>query len=102
MDTLNTRPTWLAALLPLLAIWQYGDRNVVRGELYRMALSADAAAQSAEALKRIANMLDRDGNAIDMHRDELRAIARNALANFDRVSPSAPVARVIENRDHLK
>ncbi|TCG09589.1 hypothetical protein BZM27_04525 [Paraburkholderia steynii] len=102
MDTLNTRPTWLATLLPLLAIWQYGDRSQVRGELYRMALSADAAARSAEALKRIADMLDRDGNAIDMHRDELRALARCALADFDRVPPSAPIAMDIEHRGHLQ
>ncbi|CAD6560696.1 hypothetical protein ACFQ3P_34900 [Paraburkholderia sabiae] len=102
MDTLKTRPTWLATLLPLLAIWQYGDRSQVRGELYRMALSADAAARSAEALKRIADMLDRDGNAIDMHREELRAIARRALADFDRVPSSAPVAIDIEHRGHLQ
>ena len=102
MDTLNTRPTWLATLLPLLAIWQYGDRSQVRGELYRMALSADAAARSAEALKRIADMLDRDGNAIDMHRDELRALARGALADFDRVPPSAPVTMDIEHRGRLQ
>lgn len=97
MDTLNTRPTWLTALLPLLAFWQYGDREAVRGELYRMALSADAAAQSAEALKRIANMLDRDGNPIEMHREELRAIARTALADLARVPPSAPVAMLVEH-----
>ncbi|WP_026229897.1 hypothetical protein [Trinickia symbiotica] len=101
MDTLNTRPTWLSALLPLLAMWQYGDRNIVRGELYRMALSADAAAQSAQALKRIADMLDRDGNAIDMHREELRAIARSALTDFERVPPSAPVAMLAEHHGHL-
>jgi hypothetical protein len=102
MDTLNTRPTWLATLLPLLAIWQYGDRSQVRGELYRMALSADAAAHSAEALKRIAEMLDRDGNAIDTHREELRAIARRALADFERLPPSAPAAMDIEHRCRLQ
>lgn len=32
------------------------------------------------ALERIADMRDRDGNAIEMHRDELRGIARAALA----------------------
>lgn len=32
-----------------------------------------------EALVRIADMRDRDGNAIEMHRDELRGIARAAL-----------------------
>ncbi|MEM5386690.1 hypothetical protein VSR68_24265 [Paraburkholderia phymatum] len=102
MNTLNIRPTWLAALLPLLAMWQYGDRNIVRGELYRMALSADAAAQSADALRRIASMLDRDGNAIDMHREELRSIARTALAEFDRVPPSAPAAMLVEHSVYLQ
>ncbi|TDG02079.1 hypothetical protein E1N52_41750 [Paraburkholderia guartelaensis] len=102
MDTLNTRPTWLATLLPLLAIWQYGDRSQVRGELYRMALSADAAAHSAEALRRIAEMLDRDGNAIDTQREELRAITRCALADFERVPPSAPAVMDIERRGRLQ
>ena len=31
------------------------------------------------ALERIANMKDRDGNEIELHREELRAIARTAL-----------------------
>lgn len=101
MDTLNMRPTWLAALLPLLAVWQYGDRDSVRGELYRMAMSADAAAQSAEALKRIANMPDRDEHATQMQCDELRSIARVALADFDRVPPSAPVAMFMEHCGQL-
>jgi hypothetical protein len=102
MDMLNTRPTWLSALLPLLAMWQYGDRDIVRGELYRMALSADAAAQSAYALERIAHMLDRNGNSIDIHREELRTIAHTALADFDRVPPSAPAAMLIEHSGHLQ
>jgi hypothetical protein len=102
MDMLNTRPTWLATLLPLLAMWQYGDRNIVRGELYRMALSADAPARSADALKRIADMLDRNGHAIDMHRAELRSIARTALADFDRVPPFSPVAMLIEHGGYLQ
>ena len=63
-----------------------------------MALSADAAARSAEALDRIANMLDRDGHAIDMHREELRAIARAALSEFDRVPPRAPQPALPEPR----
>ncbi|MDT8843977.1 hypothetical protein ParKJ_42080 [Paraburkholderia fungorum] len=96
MDTLNIRPTWLTALLPLLAVYQYGDRDIVRAELFRMALSADAAARSADALHRIANMIDRDGYAIDMHREELRAIARAALSEFDRVPPRAPLVAVHE------
>lgn len=102
MDMLNTRPTWLAALLPFLAMWQYGDRNIVRGELYRMALSADAAARSADALKRIADMLDLHGNNIEMHRAELRSIARTALANFDRVPPSSPISMLIEHSGYYQ
>jgi len=101
MDPLNTRPSWLAALLPLLAVWQYGDRGTVRGELYRMALSADAAAQSADALRRIATMLDRDGNPTEMHREELRAIVHAALADFERVPPCAPAAMLMEHRGNL-
>jgi hypothetical protein len=31
------------------------------------------------ALERIANMTDRDGNAIEMHREELRGIAKSAI-----------------------
>ncbi len=100
MDTLNMRPTWWAALLPLLAVWQYGDRSIARGELFRMELSADAAAYSAEALRRIADMLDRDGHAIDMHREELRAIARFALSDLERLPPRAPVAMAVERREH--
>ena len=44
MDITHIRPTWLTSLLPLLAVYQYGDREIVRAELFRMALSADAAA----------------------------------------------------------
>ncbi|WP_310135347.1 hypothetical protein [Paraburkholderia terricola] len=80
----------------MLAVYQYGDREIVRAELFRMALSADAAARSADALHRIANMLDREGHAIDMHREELRAIARAALSEFDRVPPRAPLVAVHE------
>jgi hypothetical protein len=96
MDTLNIRPSWLATLLPLLAVWQYGDRNIVRAELHRMAMSADAAANSADALRRIASILDREGNPVEMHREELRAVALAALAEFDRVPPYAPVATIIQ------
>ena len=90
MDNTNIRPTWLTALLPLLAVYQYGDRAIARAELFRMALSADAAARTADALNRIASMLDRDGHAVEMHREELRAIARLALKEFERVPPRAP------------
>ncbi|MFM0351127.1 hypothetical protein [Paraburkholderia sp. RL17-347-BIC-D] len=101
MDTLNMRPSWLTSLLPLLAAWQYGDRSIARSELFRMALSADAAANAAVALERIANMRDRDGNAIDMHRDELRAIARRALADIERVPPSAPLTMAVERLESV-
>ncbi len=43
-----------------------------------------AAPDMLEALRRIADMKDRDGNAIEMHRDELRAIARSAIAKATR------------------
>ena len=36
-----------------------------------------------ESLHRIANMLDSRGNAIEMHREELRGIARTALRTTD-------------------
>jgi hypothetical protein len=97
MNTTKLRPTWGATLLPMLAVYQYGDRSMVRAELFRMALSADAAAASAEALHRIANMLDRDGHATDMPREELRALARAALAQLERVPPHAPVLSLHED-----
>jgi hypothetical protein len=101
MDNTNIRPTWLTALLPLLAVYQYGNRTIARAELFRMALSADAAAHTADALNRIANMLDRDGHTIEMHREELRAIARLALKEFERVPPRAPLpAQHAVEREH--
>ena len=102
MDTLNMRPSWLATLLPLLAVWQYGDRGIVRSELFRMALSADAAAKAALALEQIADMRDRDGHAIEMHRDELRAIARSALAELERVPPHAPLGTSVERLEQVR
>jgi hypothetical protein len=102
MDILNTRPSWLTALLPLLAMWQYGDRGLVRGELYRMAMSADAAAQSAEALKRIAERLDCENTEVSDCREELRAIAQTALLDIERVPPSAPVAMIAEWKGRLR
>ncbi|QQC67879.1 hypothetical protein [Paraburkholderia ginsengisoli] len=101
MDNTNIRPTWLTALLPLLAVYQYGNRSIARAELFRMALSADAAARTLDALDRIANMRDRDGHAIEMHRDELRAIARSALADLERVPARAPLpAEPAVEREH--
>jgi hypothetical protein len=102
MDTLNTRPTWLAALQPLLAVWQYGDRSIVRGELYRMALSADAAAHSAHALQRIIEILDDDAASKDPHRKALRAIAQSALATFQQVPACAPMAMTLEHHGRLQ
>lgn len=102
MDTLKTRPTWLAALLPLLAVWQYGDRSIVRGELFRMAMSADAAALSAEALQRIVETLDSGAATNDTHLEELRSIAQSALATFESLPPCAPVAMMLEHRDRLQ
>jgi hypothetical protein len=72
MDMTQIRPTWLTALLPLLAVYQYGDREIVRAELFRMALSADAAAKTA------------------------------ALSEFDRVPPRAPLVAVHEAFRHTR
>jgi hypothetical protein len=43
----------------------------------------------AQDLERIADMKDRDGNCIDMHRDELRGIAMRALGFFYRSNTRA-------------
>jgi hypothetical protein len=43
-----------------------------------------------DALDRIANMKNRDGVEIDMHREELRAIARTALRHNANVTGLAP------------
>lgn len=102
MDMLNTRPTWFSALLPLLMVWQYGDRHMVRGELYRMALSADAAAHSAKALQQIVNMLDQEGAEIDGRREELLSIAQSALLTFKQLPPCAPVALAVEHEGRLQ
>jgi hypothetical protein len=84
MNAFDLRPTWLTTLLPLLAVYQYGNRSIARAQLFRMALSADAAARSAQALMQIADMLDRDGYPVEMHREELRALARTALKSSTR------------------
>jgi hypothetical protein len=102
MDMLNTRPTWLGALLPLLMVWQYGDRDMARGELYRMALSADAAAHSAKALQDVVDILDNDGIELDACREELRSIVKGALLTFTQLPPCAPVALAIEHRGRLQ
>lgn len=50
----------------------------------RTAQLAVDAVHMAAALERIADMRDAEGNAVEMHRDELRAIARTALSSIDR------------------
>jgi hypothetical protein len=97
MNMFDLRPTWLTTLLPLLAVYQYGNRSIARAELFRMALSADAAARSAQALTQIANMQNRDGHPIEMHCEELRAMARAALKEFERMPPHAPLLAAHEN-----
>lgn len=42
-------------------------------------------AELATALQRISDMRDREGNAIEMHRDELRGIARAALTSGEQL-----------------
>lgn len=48
----------------------------------------------ADDLERIADMKDRDGNCIDMHRDELRGIARRALTFYKSTLPNPPTREV--------
>lgn len=55
---------------------RYDDSDV---EYIRADLVAEQLAAKDAALDRIANMKNRDGIEIDMHREELRAIARTAL-----------------------
>lgn len=63
--------------------------------------AAPPAAQSTEIpdwlmdeLSRIADMKDRDGNYIDMHRDELRGIAKRLIATCHSVAALTPPAPV--------
>lgn len=79
METIDIKMTWADTLNALLAIYESGNRKYAREQLQRMARAADYGLTAQAALERIADMKDRDGNAIEMHRDELRAIARTAL-----------------------
>lgn len=97
IGTINIQPTWAGLLMALLAIYEDGDRTYARAELTRMAMFADVANDAADALYRIANMTDHDGNEIEMHREELRGIARAALIEFQRV-PS-PVKASTDNQE---
>jgi hypothetical protein len=71
--------------------WNGNDKMVsvssLLGAIHSGALAAPAEQMSvaeclAQDLERIADMKDRDGNCIDMHRDELRGIARRALGFY--------------------
>jgi hypothetical protein len=79
MESIEIKMTWPDTLNALLALYECGDRKYAREQLQRMAIAADYGVSAQTALERIADMKDRDGNAIEMHRDELRAIARSAL-----------------------
>lgn len=80
MESISLKMTWAGTLNAFLALYERGDRKYAREQLINMARLADFGADAKEAFERIANMTDRDDNAIEMHRDELRAIARSALA----------------------
>lgn len=80
MESISLKMTWAGTLNAFLALYERGDRKYAHEQLINMARLADFGADAKEAFERIANMTDRDGNAIEVHRDELRAIARSALA----------------------
>jgi hypothetical protein len=83
MKSISIKMTWAGTLNVLLALYENGDRKFAREQLQNMARLADFGADASESLRHIADMTDRDGNAIEMHREELRAIARTALRPFD-------------------
>lgn len=83
MESISLKMTWAGTLNLLLALYENGDRKYAREQLQNMARVADLAVGATDAFTRIANMTDRDGNAIEMHRDELRGIARAALEHFE-------------------
>lgn len=90
MESISLKMTWAGTLNLLLALHENGDRKYAREQLQSMARVADLAVETTEALQRIANMTDHDGNAIEMHRDELRGVARAALGQLgSHQSPSA-------------
>lgn len=66
--------------------WAFGIQQAYYDMLEAVPAAPSIAAASpmlVEALRRIADMSDRDGNLIEMHRDELRGIARAALAAIE-------------------
>lgn len=83
MKTISLKMTWAGTLNMLLAIYEGGDRKYAREQLQNMSRLADFGADASDALGHIADMTDRGGNAIEMHREELRAIARTALRPLD-------------------
>ena len=83
MKTISLKMTWAGTLNMFLALYESGDRKYAREQLQNMSRLADFGADASEALRRIADMTDRDGNAIEMHREELRSIARTALRPLD-------------------
>lgn len=86
MKSISLGLTWAGTLNALLAIYETGDRKFARAQLQNMARLADFGAAASQALTRIANMTDRDGNPIEMHADELRSLARTALLPLTGVS----------------
>jgi hypothetical protein len=89
MQSISLKMTWTGTLNLFLALYEHGDRKYAREQLANMARLADFAADAKEAFDRIANMKDRDGTAIDMHREELRGIARAALGQLGSLQPTA-------------
>lgn len=87
MSTKHTPGPWSRKSIPghLFEIHTADNSPVFRIRGGMMPTLHDAALIAAapdllHALLRIADMRDRDGNAIEMHRDELRGIARAAIA----------------------
>lgn len=87
MKTKHTTGPWFRRSIPghLFEIHDSEKNPVfrIRGGMMPTLEDAVLIASAPElfnALQRIADMLDRDGNAIEMHRDELRGIAKSALA----------------------
>jgi hypothetical protein len=82
-----TTAEWVDAIVGFVRVVL--NDNAVQGAFVRAnsAILSRASSSRAEverdayllALQRIADMRDRDGNAIEMHREELRGIARTAL-----------------------
>lgn len=91
IETIKIVPTWAGLLMPLLALYEDGDRAYARAELIRMAMFADTAADAADALHQIAHQTDMQGNAVELDREQMRELARGALDAFARVpKPATP------------